>query len=339
MKLTLFHTDEYFITVFTNFITKKRPDIELLSFTSEAAARQTLAEQKIAILLTEEGYLEDYIPKLPYIQLSMMTVMPKEDTIGRLNIYQRASALLEDFNRILSICTGGTQEVSTKGHQIAVYSTQGGSGKTTIAYLMAAQAAKQAKTVYWNLELLSVTENLYRQDFLHTMEELMFERQSGGDLKGFLYDTLRVNADGVYVLPSVQTYGNYRDMDAQLVGELCEQMYALGMEQVILDLPCGLNRFSDELLLGCSHIVWVFDDSPCGRKKEEKVKQDPSLSRLLAKSSFVRNSCADQNAAAGVTAAFPRSNTLSTASLISAVLEVNPEFVNGCKAILQNIEG
>lgn len=335
MKLALFHTDEYFLTVFTNFITKKRPDIELLSFTSEAAARQVLMENKIALLLTEESYLEDYISKLPYISLGMTTIMPKDNAIGHLNIYQRASALLEDFNRIASICTGGQQEVSAAGQQIVVYSTQGGSGKTTIAYLMAVQAAKQAKTVYWNLELLPVTENLYQQEFPHTMEELMFERQSGSDLKGFLYDTLRVNADGVYVLPSVQTYGNYRDLDMQFVSELCEQMYMLGMERIVLDLPSGLNRFSDELLLHCSQIVWVFDDTSCGRKKEERVRQDPSLSRLLAKSIFVRNSCADQSAAASVTAGFPHSNTLSTASLISTVLEVNPEFVNGCKAILQ----
>jgi len=334
MKLILFHTDEYFVNVFTTFLAKERPDIELFCFTSEDAARQALEANKIVILFAEDGYLEDCASGISHIQLGMMTAMPKEDSMGSLNIYQRASSLLEDFNRIVNVCTGRTQEEAVRGRQMVFYSTEGGSGKTTIAYLTAVQAAKCSKTVYWNLELLPVTDNLYHQEFSNTMEQIMFERQSGGDIRRLLYDTLRANADGVYVMPSVQTYGNYRDVDAQMIGELCGLMYQLGMEQIILDLPSGLTHFSDELLLGCSHIIWVFNDSPCGRKKEERVRKDPSLSKLLIRSSFVRNSCAIQNTTAGIKAAFPRSNTLSTAALISTVLEVNPEFVKGCKAIL-----
>ncbi len=335
MKITVFHTDEYFVNVFTAFLTRKRPDIELFCFTSEDAARQALAAGRTDLVLSEEGFLEDCAAGRSYIRLGMTTYMPKENGAGSLNIYQRASVLLEDFNRIVSVCAGGKQEKTSGGRLLAVYSTEGGSGKTTVSYLTAVQAAKRTKTAYWNLELLPVTDNLYQLEFPHTMEELMFERQNGSDIRSLLYDTLRVNADGVYVMPSVQTCGNYRDMDSQLVNEFCSLMYQLGIEQVIIDLPSGLSRFSDELLLGCSRIVWVFSDTPCGRKKEERVKQDPSLTRLLPKSCFVRNSCASQSSAAGVTAAFPRSSTLSTAGLISTVLEVNPDFVNGCLAILQ----
>ena len=32
MKITVFHTDEYFVNVFTAFLTRKRPDIELFCF-------------------------------------------------------------------------------------------------------------------------------------------------------------------------------------------------------------------------------------------------------------------------------------------------------------------
>ena len=92
--------------------------------------------------------------------------------------------------------------------------------------------AKQAKTVYWNLELLPVTEHLYHQEFKNTMEEIMFQRQSGGDIKSILYNMLCINEDGVYVLPAIQSYGNYREMDAALVQELCRQMYNMGMEQI-----------------------------------------------------------------------------------------------------------
>lgn len=339
MKIVLFSIDEYFIKVFIEFIAKKRTDIEMIGFTSEAAARQYLLENKVSVLFCEEGYFEEWIGKLAYIILGFTSIMPKEDVVGRLNIYQKSSLLLEDFDRVINVCMGRTvQNPKMSGEQIVVYSTEGGAGKTTVAYLMAVQAAKRNRTVYWNLELLPATDNLYRQEFQNTMEELMFQRQSTGDIKSLLYDVLKLNVDGVYVLPTVKSYGNYKDIDEKLIQELCMQMYGIGMEKIILDLPGGRNPLVDALLSTCSHIVWVFSDSVRGRKKEENVKQDPSLRRLLAKSSFVRNFCAERTSAAGVTAAFPRSGTLGTAAMISAVLEVNQDFANGCKAILQAAE-
>lgn len=338
MKIVLFHTEEYFVKIFMDFIARKRPDIDLVGFTSEYSAQESLKGNKASILLCEEGYLKEYIGGLSYIILGAVTSMPQEDRMGKLNIYQRASNILEDFERIVNLCAGIPQEGGGSGRQVVVCSTEGGSGKTTIAYLMAVQGAKQAKTVYWNLELLPVTEHLYHQEFKNTMEEIMFQRQSGGDIKSILYNMLCVNEDGVYVLPAIQSYGNYREMDAALVQELCRQMYNIGMEQIILDLPGGLNCFSDELFLACNHIVWVFSDTSYGRKKEGNIKQDPSLARILAKSSFVRNFCPDRNSLAGATAAFPRSSTLGTATMISTVLKVNSEFVSGCKAILQAID-
>lgn len=339
MKIVLFSTDDYFIKVFIEFVAKKRTDIEMAGFTSKAAAGQYLQENKVSMLFCEEGYFEEWIGKLPYATLGFTSTMPKEGAVGRLNIYQKASLLLEDFDRIVSVCTGrGAQDQKMAGQQIVVYSTEGGSGKTTVAYLMAVQAAKRNKTVYWNLELLPATDNLYRQEFNNTMEEIMFQCQSTGEIRSLLYDTLQLDPDGVYVLPAVISYGNYKDIDEKLIHEVCTQMYHIGIEKIILDLPGGRNIFVDALLSTCSHIVWVFSDSARGRKKEENVKQDPSLQRLLAKSSFVRNFCAERTSAAGVTAAFPRSGTLSTAALISAVLEVNQDFVNGCTAILQAAE-
>ena len=38
--------------------------------------------------------------------------------------------MLEDFNRIVSVCAGGKQEKTSGGRLLAVYSTEGGSGNS-----------------------------------------------------------------------------------------------------------------------------------------------------------------------------------------------------------------
>lgn len=278
--------------------------------------------------------MEEYIGILPYIVLGMSTVMPKEDGIGRLNIYQKADRLLEDYEKIAALATGEAGHAENAGRQTVVYSTQGGSGKTTIAYLLAVQCAKKQKTVYWNLEPLPVVEGLYRQEFPTSMEQLLFAQKSNSGLQEVLYDALLQNDDGVYVLPEVKSMGDYRDLEAETINDICAEMYSMGMTRIILDLPSGLGRFTEVLLERCDHIVWVFTGTAAGRRKEEKVRQDPFLRTMLGKSSIVRNCCAQKADAAGATAAFPLSGTLKNANHIAAVLEGNPEFASGCQAIM-----
>ncbi len=338
MKILLFSTDEYFVQVFGAFLAKKKSDMEVVCYTVESAATEWLATQQPGMILCEEGYLQGYAGNSTYISLGMNTVMPKEGEGGRLNIYQKASCLLEDMERIIAICCGKSRVVGKGCKTIAVYSTEGGSGKSTISYLTAVTAAEQRKTVYWNLEPLFTAEGLYQMNFRHTMEEILYALKSGRNLQEMLYETVVPNTDKVYVLPGMQSFGDYREIDIEVVNRLCEEMEQMGMEWIIVDLPSGVSKFTEELLENSDNIIWVFSDTNRGRKKEETVRTDPYLKRFLGKSSIVRNSCETKSQAVGATAAFPLSGTIRKAVVASGVLGVNQEFVQGCQQIVRNID-
>lgn len=338
MKVLLFSTDEYFVQVFGDFLAKRKSDMEVACYTMESAAADWLGKQKPGLVLCEEGYLQEFSGNSNFISLGMSTVMPKEGEAGRLNIYQKASNILEDIDRIVAICCGKSRVTGKGCKSITSYSTEGGAGKTTISYLTAVQYAQQKKTVYWNLEPLFGAEGLYQMDFRHSMEDILFALKSGRNLQEMIYETVVPNADGVYVLPGLQSFGDYREIDIEVVTRICEELTLMGMERIFLDLPSGLSKFTEELLENSDHILWVFSDSVRGKQKEDSMMKDPYLKRFLGKSSIVRNSCESKTAANGATAAFPLSGTIKKTATVSGVLGVNQEFVQGCKQIIESIE-
>ena len=336
MKCVLFSKDEYFIQVFSKYIAVKQPRLELLCYTEEADVVKKLQQDKIPLILCEEGYLEEFQGKLVYIKLGMTTELPKETGSGSLNIYQKASKLLDDLEYIISSLSGVAEKKERKGTIAGFCSTEGGAGKTTIAYLTAVQSAKKRKTVYWNLEPLAVTGCLYQQEFKYSMEDILFARESAKGLQDMLYETVVQNQDGVYVLPNLQSLGNYLDLSADIVQEICEKMAQNGIEVLILDLPGGYNTALEEMVSFCNHVVWVYSGSNSGMQKEEKLKQDPYMKSVLNRSSFVRNRV-EKKVSSDTMAYFPYSTTMQKASFISKVMEVNQEFVNGCQIIERNI--
>lgn len=334
MKLLLCSSDVYFIETFSYLLSKKRHDIVLTCYSDESRAREQLEQGKYNILLCEQGYLEDYIGQSFYIELGNMTMMPKKDKHGKLNVYQKADFILEDLGHILSFVEGG--EVADIGAEkiIAFFSTEGGSGKTTIAYLTSVESAKKRKTLYWNLCPLGDTDNLYHMEFHHSMEEIMYAQHEKSGVQELLYETITCNADGVYVLPNIKSLGDYKSLTSNEIKELCEDIVKTGIECIILDLPGCYGTWTEELLLTSEKIVWVYGGTESSIRREELVKTDPYLKRFLDKSIFVRNK-AQQKEESKI--AFPMSTTMQKASQISKVLDVNPEFVSGCLAIEKNV--
>lgn len=338
MKVLLFSTDEYFVQVFGDFLAKKKSEMDVVCYTMESAAKDWLSAQNPGLIFCEEGYLQEYENSSNFISLGMNTVMPREGESGRLNIYQKASNILEDIDRIMAICCGKSRVAGKGCRSIAIYSTEGGSGKTTISYLTAVKLAEQKKAVYWNLEPLFAADGLYQMDFRHSMEDILYALKSDRNLQEMLYETVVPNADGVYVLPGMQSFGDYREIDIEVITRICEELTQMGMERILLDLPSGLSKFTEDLLENSDHIVWVFSDTVRGKQNENSVMKDPYLKRFLGKSSIVRNSCERKDAASGITAAFPLSNTIKKATTVSGVLGVNQDFVQGCRQIIDNIE-
>ncbi|MDD6035291.1 MAG: hypothetical protein PUC30_03740 [Lachnospiraceae bacterium] len=330
MKIFLFSTDVYFVEAFSGLLGKRRHDIELYCFSDEEIARQQVRNCKYSVMLCEQGYLREYIGKEFYIELGNITIMPKEDKSGQINIYQRADLILEDLDHILSLAEGRNVENAGLGKKMAFYSTEGGAGKTTLAYLTSVMSAKKRKTLYFDLCPLAKNNNLYNVEFRHTMEEVLYAQHENSGVLEIIYETMVCNEDGVYVLPAIKSLGDYKELSAEVVKKLCEHAAGTGIERVVLDLPCTFNTWAEEILQFCDKVIWVYGSTDGSRKKEEAVKTDPYMKRMLDKSIFVKNRSQHKGEAE---IEFPFSSTMQKAGQISKVLEVNPEFVTGCLAI------
>lgn len=334
MRLLLFHTNLYFIEAFSNLFARKRHDIELFCYSEEDIVKEQLQKERYTAFLCEQGYCREQAAGSFFIELGSTTEMPKESKTGKLNIYQRADSMLEDLRHILLLAEGGKAESSGKERKAAFFSTEGGAGRTTIAYLTAVKAAKSYKTVYWNLCPLADTDNLYQAAFQHTMEDILYAQREKKGVLELLYETLICNKDDVCVLPGIRSLGDYKGLTAECIRELCGYLLQTGTELIILDLPSGYSTFTEELFVFCEKLVWVYGDTERSLRKEIFVKEDPYLRRFIDKSIFVRNR-ARQKAETGIS--FPVSHTMQDASQISKVLEVNPDFVSGCAAIEEAI--
>lgn len=334
MKLLLFSTNEYFIETFSKLITKKMYDVELFCYSKEEYVKRQLQNGGVGIILSENGCLLDCKGDYCYIEMGTVTIMPKDDKVGKLNVYQRADLIVEDLGHIISIVAGNDVNVSAYGNKVAFFSTEGGAGKTTIAYLTAVILAKSKKTLYWNLSPMADTENLYDVNFQNTMEEVLYAQHEKVGLLECLFETIARNENGVYVLPNIKSLGDYISLSPEVINELCEYIFKAEIEMIVMDLPSCYNSFAEKLMNEVKKIVWVHTGDERGIRYEENVKKDPYLRKMMERSIFVRNKASKKEPG---NISFPISNTMQKATRISKVLEVNPEFVSGCRDIEKQI--
>lgn len=334
MRLLVFSTNEYFVEAFSKLVAKKMYDIELYCYSKEEYLRNQLQNGGTGVILSESGYLQDCVGDYYYVELSTLTIMPKDDKVGKLNIYQKADLIVEDLGHIISIVAGGNATISAYGNKMAFFSTEGGAGKTTIAYLTAVSLAKSKKTLYWNLSPIADTENLYDVNFQNTMEAVLYALHEKSGVLECIFETITCNEDGVYVLPNIKSLGDYISLSPEVINELCEYIFRAEIEVIIMDLPGCYNNFTEKLMYDAKKIVWVHTGSEKGIRYEESIKKDPYLRKLMERSVFVRNKASKKDQE---NISFPISNTMQKATRISKVLEVNPEFASGCKEIEKQI--
>jgi len=343
MKILLFSSDEYFLNVFSGYLSREKLEYDVFSYSEETAAEQAVMTQKFDLILSEQGYLEKFDEEPNYVSLGMHTVYPGEGQNGSLNIYQKASQVKEELEYMVQVLSGKSLKDGTnKTTMVSFFSTEGGSGKTTLAYLTAVECAKQKKTMYMNLEPLSVTEFLYSREGNVRMEDILLSfDEKKEETRSNLLNAIERTAEDVYVLPTLSNIGDYLELSPAVVLQMINAACSMsGMENIILDLPGSFSTFTETILMESRKIVWVYNGTGTGMKKLEKVQNDPYLKSngILSKSVYALNRCEKKEDGQAYHAAFPKSDTLSKAKQVSTILSVNEEFAIGCRNIAKKAE-
>jgi len=145
-----------------------------------------------------------------------------------------------------------------------VFSPIGGSGKTTIAALLAAQLAANNKVLFFSMEQFQYTEQLFSGSSRYNMSDfLYFVHRGDNDLLANLNKMLITDVNqSVNFLNSPMCYVDLNKIETEKWNAFLKAMATFGMfNKVIIDLPSHLDDPAIEVLSACSKvIVPVLDD-------------------------------------------------------------------------------
>lgn len=343
VHVLLYTADEFFLNQCKILLSEDIRTFTVYSFSNMERARAYLEAnpEKIQCVLADWMFLRDGVPARTLgILLGEDTSMePDADGLLSLNIYQRKQDLMEELKQILRaerlIAGGAVRSGSTK--VISFCSTQGGSGSSTLAYMTAAKAAEQEKTVYLNLEYAPCTSPFYQGDG-RSAEEFLCAVKDREDPGRTLLPALRRNEHGVYVFPTPVSMMDQRNLSAEDVRYILEGLLSLGEAScIVVDLPSGLNEVNNYVMSVSDRVAMVYGDDRVGRAKRQQLMADPAFSSYpcAGRELIVGNRCKQKYDNNTYDVCFPQSGSLAGDADVRVVLQGNPDFARGCGELLQ----
>lgn len=345
IRILLQSEDRYFIQAFSNYASTHCANMEFVCFSTQDKA----LEYAVQTTLRFDAVLAPaaLLAQIPWPHATRLLIgehtsfsSPEQMTI---NIYQSGPAILADIKNAL-ILSGNHMfgDGNHSAHVVAVYSVQGGSGKTTISYALAAAAARSGKqALYVNLEPFPACGQLYEHEFARSMDDVLFALKSGRELAPILLDTMERNDDHVAVLPPFSQAGDMLSMTQENCKDLIEVLAAkTNMDYIFLDLPTGFQPMNLWILENCSLVLLVYTDSACGREHRARAEKDLYFKNLPIHGGILTifNACQKKTPEEGISGKLPFSESLLQGRRVGDVLDRNPAYLKSCQEILQRID-
>lgn len=343
VNLLFYSGDPYFSGVFGNTLSSIHGGYSVISYTDCEMALEDLrlGKRRVQVVLADEYFLRQAVLPMGAVAvcLSDMTRATSGSEVQLLNIYQKQQNILEDLRRIL-VAQGvlsAERAAATRGKILAFFSTEGGSGKTTLSYLTAAAAAARGKTVYLNLEENPCLSPLYRSRPEADAGEYLFALKDRADFAARILPALQRNEHGVYVLPTADSVLDWRGLSAEDVDFLLEGLLELSdAEYIIADLPCGLTEINQLVLDKSNLALLVYSDSRMGSGKYQTLKADPNYGEFpfVGKECLVGNRCQSKYTDGRYQVMVPVSRSIADGVDIVSILSGNKEIQGACEQVL-----
>lgn len=343
VNLLFYSGDPYFSGVFGTTLSSLRSGYSVISYTDCEMALEDLrtGKRRVQVVLADEFFLRQAVLPMGAVAvcLSDMTRATSGPETQLLNIYQKQGDILEDLRRIL-VAQGvlsAERASSVHGKVISFFSTEGGSGKTTLAYLTAVAAAAKGKTVYLNLEESPCTDPLYRSGSQADVGDYLFALKDRGDFAARILPALQRNEHGVYVLPTTTSILDWQGLTAEDVEFLLEGLLDLSdAEYILADLPCGMSGVNRIVMDRSTLTAMVYSDSRMGTGKYQLLKTDPNYGEFpfVGKEYLVGNRCQRKYDDGRYQVMVPVSRSIADGVDAAAILSGNKEIQNACDQLL-----
>lgn len=283
--------------------------IEVDSCSDEALLNKYIKgqETKIDLLLLNENFKSIYgeIPE----QIMVITLTEKKKIFceNRKSIckYQCGD---EIANQVLSFYAGKIMggsfiyHDSKRSRVVAVYSSSGGVGKTTLAIGLSIQTAWEGKNVFYlNLEDISSTELYLGGEQESSLSNVLYYLKHNKKDNMFTKIEAAKCIDPVYRISYFKRPDSLRDIRENLaeeLGLLVEQLASSGQyERIYIDMSSCFDGNSISVLGTCDDILLVYTPEAVTKVKtrilfEELTKLEKSKNiNLTDKVSFILNMC------------------------------------------------
>lgn len=347
-KWTVLYSDNsYFLQQFQFLLSEDPRTFSVSAYTEEKQVLKFLEQEqdRIACILAPENFLQTYGQRYPCVQVALgecTLLNTPEKKKYALNIYQRKQDAMNELRRIYQMAGLINTTAPNQGETkiMAFYSTQGGSGVSTLAYLTAIAAKKQGKRVaYFNLEYVPSTAVLYKNRPALSGEEFFFsvkERVAPEQLIGM---SVAQSEHGVTILPTVNSARDREELtreDVKFITEAVTRQESL--DTLIIDLSGGVpDEVTEGVLEYCNRVVLVFSDTVGGREKFKKTFEDPAKNKMswVGKELFVANCSTKRELPEHFQVVMPHSAHVASGDDLELVLQRNAALEEGCRQILE----
>lgn len=309
INLLIASEDVEYLELLTNYIRCSSYGEKLLVRSVTRKSNMDLVCQQQAsadVLLVQSEWMDGTVEAPPSIKTVVLLVeqlsLESEGPYRQILKYQPLDRLLDELTTIHSESGGSVRllaEPEGKAMTIAVYSTVGGCGKTTVAVNLAKHLALLGSHVFYlNLEWLNGGSVFAPGRTSDRFAQMLYYAKAGRKQAAAKLDTLK-STDPLLKFDYFEPPPYYSEME-QMGRTDTEELIAAISESghydiVIVDLESSMHERVLAAIGACSRVVWLLsDDLPCIRKTdllldEYKRRFGESYSGWLRKVVFAIN--------------------------------------------------
>lgn len=344
MKALFYNSDIHFLKAFVAYLQKKVSDLSVDSFSVAEKAAECLESGKtFDLIIAPESFIKSAPKSAVCIATGSKTFIPEaDDKIIFLNIYQKRDDIVSDLKRIISLKLGGSAGAALSSSDtklISVLSPQGGSGKTTAAYLLAVEAAKSGiKTVFVSLEPFAALDKLCGECDVTGFSDIALRLGDDRDTCPIILEKMRRNKHDINMFPVPDNLADLLSVSGKEFARLTDALSRLpDVDLIVIDLGFPPSEQVAEILKKSHVIVLTVNDSGMGETKLEKLKNDPflALDSMGAEVFTLWNKCRSERKPAANEVCFPFSEGIATGVSVVQVLNGSGVLRQGCRKIIK----
>lgn len=282
IKLAILEKDKIYLErIVAAFNMRYADKLEIYSFTDLDVAINTIAQNKIDVLLADENFevdrnvLSDRCALAYLVNSIDIESVRNEAAISK---FQKADLIYKQvlnlYSENSSDITGIHFDENENTKIISFLSPAGGTGCTTAAVACACNfASKGKKTLFLSLETFGSSDVFFHGEGANDFSDVIYAIKSKkGNMSLKLESTVKQDESGVYYYSATKTALDMQELKAAEIKKLLADLKLFGAyDYIILDFDFALDEETLDVLKESNRIVLVSDGSAIANQKLERA--------------------------------------------------------------------